>query len=268
VWTSHFDTIPATLFPEVVQRISIVEGRVRDAVDADRSSWWTSTYHRWTRGEREGLLDRVRFTPLPPQSIGGSLAKIGSAVEASLLERLFAHPPAGRFLVDEAGANRIHYKRRWSYFLLFTDFVPPIWDADGTPREPTEFKTLHIDPRLDARVLLAVYSSTLFWWFFSVFTDNRNVNLRDLRAFPVPDLRRDDAAQLATLGAELMDVLRACAEVRTCTYRSVGTIRNTYFRQGATRSVLDRIDRVLARVYGFDDEQLAFVLGHERRFRS
>jgi hypothetical protein len=65
-----------------------------------------------------------------------------------------------------------------------------------------------------------------------------------------------------------MEALRACAEVRTCTYRSVGTIRNTYFRQGMTRPVLDRIDRELARAYGMSADELEFVLGFERRFRG
>ncbi len=266
VHASHFDTIPATLFAGVVQRLSIYEGRLGSDAAA---RWYTTRYHRWTRAERDGLLDRVRHVPMPARSIGGSIAKVGTTLEHDLLDRLFAHPPAGRLLVRGGdGSNRIRYKRRWSYFLLFCDFVPGIWSEDGTKREPTELKVLDVDPAVDARALLATYSSTLFWWYFSVFTDNRNVNRRDLAAFPVPDLDPATQAELAALGDELMQALHACSEVRECTYRSIGTIRNTYFRQGETRSVLDRIDRVLARAYGLSNEQLEFVLGFERRFRS
>jgi hypothetical protein len=101
-----------------------------------------------------------------------------------------------------------------------------------------------------------------------VFTDNRNVNRRDLAAFPLPELAPELATTLAQLGGELMESLHACAEVRRCTYRSVGTIFNTYFRQGATRPVLDRIDRELAAAYGMSGDELEFVLGFERRFRA
>lgn len=270
VFTSHFDTIPASLFRGVVQRISNFEGRVRRD-DTSAARWWTSRYHRWTRQERAGLLDRVRHVPLPIPRVGGSIAKVGTRLEADLLDLLFQHPPAGRWFVrpaGEASPNRFHYKRRWSYFLLFTDFMPGIWEEDGTPREPTEFKVVDVEPAVDARVLLASYSSTLFWWFFSVYTDNRNVNRRDLAAFPMPDLAATQVRQLSRLGAELMDALRDCAEVRTCTYRSIGTIRNTYFRQGATRPVLDRIDAALADAYGMTDAQLQFVVDYERRFRA
>jgi predicted RNA methylase len=272
VHVTHFDTIPASLFTGVVQRVSFFEGRVRTRDDASPSSWWTSRYHRWLREERGALLNRVQHVPLPAHDVGGSIAKVGTELESRLLDRIFAHPPAGRHFTNGRGSsaapNRVLYKRRWSYFLLFTDFVPAIWNEDGSERPPTELKAIDVDPALDARVLLAVFSSTLFWWYFSVFTDNRNVNRRDLAAFPLPDLDDARAAALAALGAELMEELRACAEVRTCTYRSIGTIHNTYFRQGATRPVLDRIDRELAAAYGMSDEQLEFVLGFERRFRS
>lgn len=271
VHATHFDTIPATLFPGVVQRVTFLEGRRRAAARPQRPArWWTSRYHRWLGQERETLLDEVRHVPMPPQRVGGSLPKVGSDVETRLLARLFEHPPAGRHIAPAGSApdNRIHYKRRWSYFLLFTDFVPGIWNGDGSERAPSELKAIDVAESLDASVLLAVYSSSLFWWYFSVFTDNRNVNRRDLAAFPLPDLEPGAAARLATLGRELMSALRACAEVRTCTYRSVGTIRNTYFRQGVTRPVLDRIDIELAGAYGMPDEELAFVLGFERRFRS
>ena len=270
VVTSHFDTIPATLFDGVVQRLSIFEGRRRSSV-AERAParWFTSRYHRWLREERAGLLDRVRHVPLPTQTVSGSIAKVGDPIEAQLLERLFAHPPAGRlFAAPSAGAGRVLYKRRWSYFLLFTDFVPELWDSDGVLREPSELKSIHTADPVDAAVLLAACSSTLFWWYFSVFTDNRNVNRRDLAAFPLPELDAGSRAQLASLAGELMVALRGCAEVRTCTYRSIGTIRNTYFRQGATRPVIDRIDAALAEAYGMSDAELEFVLGFERRFRS
>lgn len=268
ILAGHFDSIPSSLFEGVVQRISIYEGRVRTRRDAAPCSWWTTRYHRWRREERAGLLAAIRHVPAPPAPAEQSLPKVGTQVELRLLERIAVHPPAGRFHAPGARpANQVHYKRRWSYFLLFTDFVPGIWDSAGRLRAPSELRTLAVVDELPARVLLAAYSSTLFWWYFSVFTDNRNVNVRDLAAFPLPRLDVDAVERLDALGAELSDSLRACSEVRTCTYRSVGTIRNTYFRQGATRPVLDRIDRELAAAYGMDHEELAFVLGYERRFR-
>lgn len=281
---SHFDCIPSTLFDGVVQRLTILEGRTRPAgiprVDESECAWWTTRYHRWRRDERAGLLGHVRFVRRPHEAPASSIAKIGTPMERDLLDLVRLQPPAGRYVVgrgggvrpvaaDHAVPNRFHYKRRWSYFLLFTDFVPPIWDVStGQERMPTEFHPVDVVPQVPAHALLAVFSSTLFWWWFSAFTDNRNVNRGELAAFPVPDLAPPLADELALLGRELTAALRACAEVRTCTYRSIGTVRNTYFRQAATRPVLDQIDAVLARAYGMSRAQLDFVLGFERGFRG
>jgi hypothetical protein len=273
VTTTHFDCVPSSLFDGVVQRISVFEGRVR-AADEDRettpSAWLTSRYHRWRASERSGLLDRIEHVAVPSHSVGGSIAKIGSQLENDILERVFSHAPAHRLLERPCESNierTIYYKRRWSYYLLFMNFVPAMWDADGAPREPSEFKRLSTVKAVDSSVMLALYSSTLFWWYFSVFTDNRNVNQRDLAAFGVPDVTDVVANRLADLADELMDSLRASSEIRTCHYRSVGTIRNTYFRQAHTRPVIDKIDRVLAQWYGLTREQLDFILGFEARFR-
>lgn len=266
---AHFDTIPATLFPGVVQRITLLEGAVRtDAEQGVPTQWHTTRYHRWLRSERAGLLEQVKHVAIDVTDTARPLPKLGSELERDLWDSLHAHPPIGRWFDPAEADNVVHYKRRWSYFLLFADFVPPIWDADGNERLPSELQTIGIDPRIDARAVVAVFSSTLLWWWFSALTDNRNVNRGDIATFPVPELTPEQIERLAALGAELMVALRACAEVRTCTYRSVGTIRNTYFRQAETRPVLDRIDTELAAIYGMTHTQLTAVLDYERRFRS
>lgn len=272
-WTSHFDAIPATLFPGTVQRITLIAGRVASPSGdsmPDAGQWRTSAYHRWTAAERPGLLDRVEHVSMPLTRPRGRWPKLGSQVEAGILDQLSRHPAAGRLRAPGAGpvAARILYKRRWSYYLLFLDFDPPIYDAAGTRRAASELHAWHAVDRPAARLLLAAFSSSLFWWWFSVVTDNRNVNRADLEAFPVPELPAAALDRVSALADELMLVLRRSAELRTCTYASVGTVQNTYFRQGAARDVIDRIDGELAMHVGLDGTQLEFIRTFERRFRA
>lgn len=275
VHTSHFDAVPCSLFEGVVQRVSIFEGKKHDrnCAGPDNNTgeckWYTTRYHRWKKDERLTLLDSIQFVSAPEKNTIRSIAKIGSELERNLLSVLEKHSPAGRYFSRTTEPqNRVFYKRRWSYFLLFCDFIPKKWDERGNLQRPSELKTIDIVPEMDAPALIAIYSSTLFWWYFSVFTDNRNINRRDLAAFPIPKLSDDQKQRLASLGHELMVELKSCSEVRTCTYKSVGTIRNTYYRQAHTRPVIDQIDRILADLYGMSSEQLSFILKYEYRFRS
>jgi hypothetical protein len=264
VAASHFDTIPASLFDDVVQRLTVLMARR----DSGPARWLTSSYMRHARSERAQMLAGVSLIDAPPPAPGGGvLAKVGTQAELDILARLQEQPPLGD-LLSSSGDAPIFYKRRWSYFLLFLDHEPPIFDAEGVPRKASECKELHAGPSLTGYALIAILSSSLFWWHFSVRTDNRNVNAGELRSFPCPAPGADELAQLDQLGRRLMMITRENSELRSCTYKSIGTILNTYYRQGPTRSVLDEIDTVLARVQGLDAEQLAFILSFERRWRS
>jgi hypothetical protein len=222
--------------------------------------------------ERAWLLDVLRFVPAPRERIGaapGSLAKVGTPLEADLLARLFRHPPLERLLARGPQGNaRLWYKRRWSYFLFFVDRVPELYDADGELRLPSELKALDVGPQVEPHALLAVLASSLFHWYFTVFSDNRNVNRREVAAFPVPDLGAGVAAELAALARELMDATWSASALRECTYGGTHTITNRYFSQGATKPVVDRIDEVLAGAYGLSRAQLEHLWWHAEQARG
>jgi hypothetical protein len=237
-----------------VQRLTIVLG----SVDDHAGRWCTTTMRSWRADEREQLFSRLHYVPLPPHRVGGSLPKVGSEMEADLLDRLFQFPPIKRLLTKDSERG-FWYKRRWSYYLLFLNFIPPMLDEHGDERLPTEFKWVGVTDDVDPLAILAAYSSSLFYWYFTVFADNRNVNRRELDNFPFPNLSPQAHNELAALGNELMVSLRENSELRTCTYGSIGTIQNTYFRQAGTQPVIDRIDACLARCYGLTDEQLVML---------
>lgn len=263
-----FDCIPATLFPGVVQRIAILDGRRRHRGSDEPCVWRTDGFHRWLHTERAQLFEPTSYVVSSRSYGGGSLARIGSDVERDLLAHIHHHSPAERLLTarDDDG-NGFWYKRRWSYHLLVLDFIPEITTSTGDVRVPTEFKRLGVRGDLDARALLAIYASSLFWWYFNAFGDSRNLNRRELAAFPVPELDASLESDLVACADALMEALRSTAEQRECTYRSIGTITNTYFRHRQAAEQLARIDDVVARAYELSGEQRDFIAGFEARFR-
>lgn len=271
LWVRSYDCIPSTLFPGVVQRIALMVGRATTDMSLTHDTY-TSSIARWRSVDRASLFDNQSHVAAPSHSLGGSIAKIGSEVEVRVLDKLGRHAPAGELILRgraaTASTNRFWYKRRWSYFLLLLDHVPTMRDAAGSERMPSEFKPVAVVPQLDAHVLLAVYSSSLFWWFFSVFGDNRNLNRRELEGFPFSMPDPDLARHLADAAARLMVELRASSTQRECTYQRIGTITNTYYSHGSARPILDTIDTLLADHYGLKADELEFILGYEARFRA
>lgn len=272
IYTTHFDTLPSSLFSDAVQRISVFEGSVCDS--SSKCVWYTSSYHRWLKDERSKLFENLRvaelkdeYNPLDP------LPKLGCETELDIWNKLNNYQCAGRFFLENKSVindydNQIKYKRRWSYFLLFTDFTPPIWDSEKQLRKPSELQVINISKDIDALALIAIYSSSLFWWWFSVVTDNRNVNRGDLAMFPIPNLTVDNINALTHLGKKLMEKLQSISEIRECNYKSIGKIYNTYYRQRLAKDILDEIDNYLSTIYVLHKYELNFILNFERRFRS
>lgn len=272
---AHFDTIPQGLFPHAVQRISIVWARKQHPAPGITfgAAQRTSRYHRFLKDERAQIMQRLRMSPEPnlhPGAPHTPWPKLQSRREREILALLDRHQPISRYLArgEAPGTQALFYKRRWSYFLLVTTFIPRTENADGSARPPSELKQLHIKHPLTAHAACAVYSSSLFWWLFSVLSDNRNLNRPAMTEFPLPQLTQSDIDTLDGLGRQLMVLTQEHSEMREATYASGHVVRSQYFRQGATRPVLDQIDAELARIYAMTGEQLTFLLGYELSYRS
>src|SRR5205823_5305721 len=84
--------------------------------------------------------------------------------------------------------------------------------------------------------------------------------------FPIaPSILGD--ATLAGLNRRLMSDLNANAE-RTTIHTSDGhEITYAEFYCSRSKPIIDEIDRVLARQYGFTDEELDFILNYDIKYR-
>ena len=64
-----------------------------------------------------------------------------------------------------------------------------------------------------------------------------------------------------------MDDIQANSEMLTINYRTMGNLRiqSTYPR--LSKAIVDNIDLVLAKHYGFTDEELDFIVNYDIKYR-
>ena len=147
------------------------------------------------------------------------------------------------------------------------DFVPAIYDSSGNLRTPSELKEIEFSNQRTRDGLLGFLNSSLFYWLVTVFSDCRNLNKREI------DMSRfnlADAAGLERLGLvtrELMADIKAHSQMKTVNYKRTGTlkIQSTYPR--LSKTIIDRLDAVLAQHYGFTDEELDFIINYDIKYR-
>jgi hypothetical protein len=163
----------------------------------------------------------------------------------------------------------VYYSRKVGYFLQVLNFQPEVRDGRNQLREPSEFKALRFQTQTHADAALCCLNSNLFYWFVTVYSDCRHLNKREIDSFPVA---LDKLAQgphrseLSRLAKALMRSLQDTSERRTMRFKH-DTLTVQCIIPKFSKAIVDQIDRVLARHYGFTDEELDFILNYDIKYR-
>jgi hypothetical protein len=264
-WVSFFANRPSQLFDGAQKRLSILVGR-HDYSQAPRIH--TTAYMRWRREEWDDLF-ATRVTYLERSSafyvFSTSLEKLGSANELSVFSKLISKKSGLADCIVNASRYRVYYTRKFGYFLAFLDFIPKIVDTRTRRKQlPSELKELGFKSDESARIAVAALSSSTFFWFWNVLSDCRNLNRRDLLAFPfnTERLPLPVSNSLSDLGRKYLDALQETSR----TMRKGGLELQT-FAYASCKPIIDEIDRVLATYYGFTDEELDFIINYDIKYR-
>jgi hypothetical protein len=268
LWLNNYDTIPGTLFSGIVQRNTIVlaaKGHGKTGCDI-----YTTRSQKWFVAERSRLFDMIPYMRIDLQSLDGLVPKVSTPIELSILNRIQEQKIALTSYIEQHSNNTLAYKRRWSYFLLFADTIRDIVLPDGSTRQQQDVKTLTLQPHIDRYIFIALLSSNLFYFHYSVFSDFRHVNKADFAAFQFDyaHLSGSVARELSKLSKILMQSYLDNLEWRRCNYvGSIGECLVPFYRQGASRPIIEEIDRALAQHYGLTSEELGFVVNYDIKYR-
>jgi len=108
----------------------------------------------------------------------------------------------------------------------------------------------------------ALLNSTLFFYWFLTVGNGRNVTGTDVEQFPIGSLSDDATGAMAKVFDRLMKDYRANSFIRKrsdCEYQE--------FRPSLSKPIIDEIDQVLAKHYGFTDEELDFIINYDIKYR-
>jgi hypothetical protein len=134
----------------------------------------------------------------------------------------------------------------------------------GNRISPSELKELCMTSAESASAVIAALSSSIFFWFWNVVSDCRNLNRRDLLAFTLDPERLPVMFRLslAALAQRYLEHLKGTSRMMVKSGLRIET-----FDYAACKPVLDEIDQVLAKHYGFTDEEFDFIINCDIKYR-
>ena len=144
------------------------------------------------------------------------------------------------------------------------DFLP-IFESTKATRSVHHFKDFNLADANFVEPIGCLINSSLFYLWFIVYGNGRNVALRDIQTFPcdVKQLCSQQGDILSDLFTGLMQDYKAHSKTKI---RKDG-VKLQEFYPSHSKPLMDQIDRVLAKHYGFTDEELDFIINYDIKYR-
>lgn len=261
LWYSNYSMRPGKLFDGVEKHLSILMAH-------DGPSTTHSTkYHRWYTEGRKELFKNITYTILPMEILNiGSVPKVGNSIGVSILKKIKRDKNMVFSSCSESDYQLFH-TRKLRYFVQFLDKAPIIYNEDGSLRVTSELKCIKYDTDDKRYAAIAIYLSTLFFWYFISHSDCRNLNKREVDMFPFSLYSYTNVSQLSMLGHRILDNLQENSSFIEANYQKYGKLSMQIFQPRLSKVVADKIDKVLAVHYGFTEEELDFIINYDIKYR-
>ena len=127
-----------------------------------------------------------------------------------------------------------------------------------------EYKALSL-PKGWGDAAICLLSSSLYYWLWLGLSDCYHVTKRDLDFVPARESLVGDKI-INRLSKRLLNDLwkNSLSRIRN---RADGTkTEEVNFYVGKSKAIIDEIDRVLAKRYGFSDEELDFIINYDIKY--
>ncbi len=256
-WLSFYHFRPSMLFSG--GKMASIATAIYLARTTGKEQRFSTQLLKWPQEQRNLLFSRLTYCQV---TIPGDehnrhyYPKFGVQLENGIMSKLLKHDLVRNYLTQHPNQNAMYYRSAGGlYWKIFVNFT---WPYDTTSNKQCFFQE-----DLDRDVFIALFNSSLFWWYYTVTFDT--FNLKDYMLFGFRFSYPQDPVLLSALrtySTQLMTDFRSHAR-----HLKRGKTGSYTIYAGKSKSILDSIDRLLAQYYGFTPEELDFILNYDIKYR-
>ncbi|MEI7988649.1 MAG: DNA methyltransferase [Chloroflexota bacterium] len=259
---------PGALFDGLNLRLSITFIYLENS--QNRMIVFSSDFTKFFNAERNTFIPLIKTVEIPEDIILDTIIpKIGSPIEVSILRKMLKIK-SNYFTFEDKNKNsqnKLYYKGTgYNYMLAFKS--PPFFEVNS--QQVTNSKTKELILRQDVFLegSILVFSSSLFYWFWTVYSNCFDFTHQDFERFPIDLLTLTNFQKdFKSIYEEIVRDLDKNGELVTYN-KANGPTRYFQYRARLTKPLFDKVDDILAKVYSFSNEELWFVKAYDIRFRT
>lgn len=259
-WYANFSWRPAKLFDAVNRALTIFT-----ALPHSSREVYTTGYQKWTAEDRDKLIDKLVYTQAPNQRNNFWVPKFQSDLERDIYTKVVSCDSTLSALMNKTGPSVYYRTTGGLYWKVFTDFSPR-FRLNGVEGHSSRETSFHLKPNTPTESVVAVLSSNLFWWWYTITSNCRDLNPSDLKLFPIPQ-NLFTRTSLTDLGRKYLDSLQRNSTMLVREQRQTGRTETQSFKILKSKPEIDAIDRELAQAYGLNEQEVDFIISYDIKYR-
>ena len=265
VYFSHYDDRPGKLF-EMIEHLRaciIISSKEKEITPAV----FSTKYNRWYTENRANLFSNLCYDNVTEFVDSYTIPKLSYSIESDINRTIRKQTDAIGLKQSKTTNNYVYYRAAGGGYFLLIKNQKSITYINGVLEDVKAEKKIGLFSEVDNSCIGALLSSTLFYWNYIAYTDCRNLQKAFIDAFKIPTTAIKDK-QLIIAGGKLFRDYEKKKYTKSTHYKTTGNdvIYDEYYPK-KSKSIIDEIDKVLAKHYGFTEEELDFIINYDIKYR-
>ncbi|RSL18612.1 Eco57I restriction-modification methylase [Edaphobacter aggregans] len=253
-----FPRRPESIFDGVEMPVTILISRSED------KGMFTSRVSRFYTEQRSVALSVLSLTNHTARLQNHRIGKIGSELELGILAKVLTNKLQLESLTTEVSENALYYQEACRYWVKACKGYP-FFRRNGESMRPPHGRTAFFQSREACAFAACLITSTLFYWFYSCFSDCEHINDSLLKGFNIPGSW--NTADWVSIERRLAQSLKQHSRRKTINTKQGHKIEYDELDASTSKEILDDIDRELAHQYRLTEEELDFIISYDIKYR-
>lgn len=257
---------PSRVFEDAHVKPGIITGR--KTADGGGDSILSSQFIRFTEDNRSERFSDISYAPtdglvLGEDCIGSgenySIPKLGTETARSIIEKLKENSDStiGGHLIEDGKTDHLMWRRRGALYWI-NPMLTNLYD-DHEQDTPTSMYRMYFDSDLERRCVFLIMQSSLYYHYWMVYKNGRNIDWWEIKPFPFPDdeTLEENADAIKDLSGELWSEMKD---------RFVGGARTVFEDSAELKPIVDRVDDLLGPMYDLSNKEIGYVKQYDTEY--
>ena len=254
--SSYFDR-PKKVFDSAEQPVTILIALKNNIKTKNLNT--TKVIKRYSNESIESIIRNLNFVNSLKHVKYGRIAKVGEEIELSILSKLDSIETKFKNLItDKKNKSKLFYRTSGGrYYKLITNFTT----------ESTKENYFNIDVNYQSNILCGIFSSNLYFWFYHIYSNCRDLKASELLMFPIPYSKFDHESlqKINHLYNDYLKDIEKNSYLKNVTYKNVKSYVEYYPRY--SKKIIDKIDLAIQKAYGLTNNEIDFIINYDLKYR-